>query len=267
MEALGYVASFVMGITLGLMGGGGSILTVPIMVYLFSISPTMATGYSLFVVGLTALIGSAMYIRKGDIDIKVGLFFAVPSIIGVTVSRSLIIPIIPEVIFSVSGITLTKEILIMATFAALMVAASYSMIRKKPVQSSMKANPFLRYVIIVLEGLVIGLIAGFVGAGGGFLIIPALVLLAGLPMKIAIGTSLMIIALQSLFGFAGDISRGITVDWALLGIVAIIAVSGIIVGSTIAHKIKEQKLKTAFGWFVLFMGVTILIEQFRHLSV
>lgn len=266
MEALGYIASFAMGITLGLMGGGGSILTVPIMVYLFSISPTVATGYSLFVVGTTALIGSIMYIRKGDIDIKVGLAFAIPSVIGVTVSRSLIIPKIPEVILKTSGLTLTKEILIMATFAVLMIAAS-SMIKKKTERKPMEVHPLMRVALIALEGLVIGLIAGFVGAGGGFLIIPALVLLAGLSMRIAIGTSLLIIAIQSLLGFAGDVARGITVDWSLLGAVAAIAAIGIVVGSAIAHKIKEAKLKTAFGWFVLIMGAFILIEQLRHISL
>lgn len=265
MEALGYVASFVMGITLGLMGGGGSILTVPILVYLFSLSPTIATGYSLFVVGTTALIGSIMYIRKGEIDIKVGLVFAIPSAIGVAISRSLIIPKIPEVIFVVSGFTLTKEILIMVTFAALMIAASFSMIKKKNESNTSEKSQLLRFIFIALKGLVIGLIAGFVGAGGGFLIIPALVLLAGLSMRVAIGTSLMIIALQSLLGFAGDISRGITVDWTLLGGVTAVAAIGIIIGSAIANKIKEQKLKIAFGWFVLLMGTFILIEQFRHL--
>ncbi|MGE0631948.1 MAG: sulfite exporter TauE/SafE family protein [Pseudobdellovibrionaceae bacterium] len=267
MEALGYIASFAMGITLGLMGGGGSILTVPIMVYLFSISPTVATGYSLFVVGMTALIGSVMYIRKGDIDIKVGLAFAIPSVIGVTASRGLIIPKIPEVILDTSGLTLTKEILIMATFAVLMIAASYSMIKKKNERKPMEAPPLIRVVLIALEGFVIGLIAGFVGAGGGFLIIPALVLLAGLSMRVAIGTSLMIIAAQSLLGFVGDVSRGIIVDWTLLGVVASIAAIGIVIGSAIAHKIKESNLKTAFGWFVLIMGAFILIEQLRHISL
>lgn len=266
METLGFIASFVMGIILGLMGGGGSILTVPIMVYLFGFSPTVATGNSLFVVGLTALIGSALYIRKGDVDFKTGLSFAIPSVIGVNVSRGLIIPKIPETIVSFNGFVLTKEILIMATFAALMIAASYSMIKKKSERKPMEAHPVMRVALVVLEGLVVGLIAGFVGAGGGFLIIPALVLLAGLSMRVAIGTSLMIIALQSLLGFAGDVSRGIAIDWSLLVKVATIAAIGIVVGSAVAHKIKEQQLKTAFGWFVLVMGFSIFVEQFRHLS-
>ena len=265
MAVFGYVASLLMGVTLGLLGGGGSILTVPIMVYLFGFPPTVATGNSLFVVGITALIGSMMYIRRGDIDIKTGISFALPSVIGVNVSRGLIIPKIPATILSFHGMALSKEVLIMATFAGLMVTAAYSMIKKKQAQQPTSVTPLQRILRIVLQGLFVGLIAGFVGAGGGFLIIPALVLLAGLPMRVAVGTSLMIIALQSLLGFAGDVARGSTFEWPLLLAVATIAIAGIIVGSALSHKVKEQKLKTAFGWFVLIVGVTILIEQFRHL--
>ncbi len=266
MAALGYIASFLMGTTLGLLGGGGSILTVPILVYLFSLSPTVATGYSLFVVGLTALVGSAIYIRAGDIDFRVGFFFALPSIVGVNLSRGLILPSIPSTVGQFAGFTLTKDILLMATFALLMVIASFSMIKKQEAKSAKaERNSSSRMALIGLQGLIVGMIAGFVGAGGGFLIIPALVLLAGLSMRVAIGTSLMIIALQSLIGFAGDISRGTHVDWSLLGTVSAIALAGIIAGSAFANRIKEQKLKVAFGWFVLTMGAAILIEQIYHL--
>lgn len=264
MEIAGYFASFMMGIILGLMGGGGSILTVPILVYLFQLSPTIATGYSLFIVGLTALVGSAFYIRKGDIDAKVGLAFAIPSVIGVSLSRALIVPAIPVVIFNFAGFALTKEVLVMASFAILMIAAAYSMIKKKPASPTTKVRPQLRLALIAFEGLGVGVIAGFVGAGGGFLIVPALVILAKLPMRVAVGTSLAIIAAQSLFGFVGDIARGGIVDWFLLVTIAAIAMIGIVTGSLFAHKIKEQNLKTAFGWFVLLMGATILLEQLRH---
>lgn len=265
MDLIGFAASFIMGITLGLMGGGGSILTVPILVYLFALTPTVAAGYSLFIVGITALIGSAMALRKKEIDFPVGLAFAIPSIIGVNISRGLIIPAIPSVIFQFDHFTLTKEILVMLVFALLMIAASYSMIQKKNGTPS-NHSPVARYSLIGLKGLLVGGIAGFVGAGGGFLIIPALVFMAGLPMRTAIGTSLTIIAAQSLFGFLGDISRGQIIDWKLLTSIALFAVLGIIVGSAFVHKIKEQKLKLAFGWFVLVMGIVILAEQVRHLS-
>ncbi len=267
MEILGYIASLAMGIILGLMGGGGSILTVPIMVYFFHFPPTVAAGYSLFIVGVTALIGSAMSIRKGEIDFRAGFSFAIPSIIGVTLSRGFILPRVPDVILSFSGFNLTKEILIMATFALLMIAASYSMIRKRSERKAIENSSILHKAFVVVEGFIVGVIAGFVGAGGGFLIIPALVLVIGLHMRVAIGTSLMIIALQSLIGFAGDILRGAFIDWPLLLIVSVIAILGIVIGSTFASKIEEQKLKISFGWFVLAMGIAILFEQGRHLSL
>lgn len=265
MQALGFVASLVMGITLGLMGGGGSILTVPILVYLFAIPAAVSTGYSLFVVGTTALIGSFVYIRQGDIDVKAGLAFAVFSIVGVNFSRGLVLPRIPAVLMQSGSLALTKDVLIMLIFAALMVGASYSMIRARSDKGSMPSISVVRLGIIALAGSMVGMIAGFVGAGGGFLIIPVLVFVAGLSMRIAVGTSLMIIALQSLFGFAGDFARGLEVDWLLLLSVAGFAVAGILVGSKLARKVNEQKLKVAFGWFVLVMGVAILLDQLSEI--
>jgi uncharacterized membrane protein YfcA len=267
MEYIGFAASFAMGIVLGLMGGGGSILTVPILVYVFSISPLIATGYSLFIVGTTALIGSSIYLRRREVDFQVGLFFALPSITGVNISRGFIIPKIPDVVLELNHFILTKEVLVMSVFAVLMLAASYSMIQKKSEKRPIQIHFILRTLLISILGLIVGLIAGFVGAGGGFLIIPALVFMAGLSMRTAVGTSLMIIAVQSLFGFIGDISRGVIVDWNLLGWVALFAITGIIVGSRVSHKVKEQNLKLAFGWFVLVMGIGILLEQLRHLSL
>ncbi|MBL7543164.1 MAG: sulfite exporter TauE/SafE family protein [Bdellovibrionaceae bacterium] len=265
--ALGYTASLIMGITLGLVGGGGSILTVPIMVYLFHLSPTMATGHSLFIVGVTALTGSLMYIRKGHVDFNTGFLFAIPSVVGVNISRGLILPKIPETLIHIQGFILTKDILVMIAFATLMLVASYAMIKKRDEPKKNEIKPLTRSLLLSSQGLIVGLIAGFVGAGGGFLIIPALVFFARLPMKVAVGTSLLIIATQSLLGFAGDLARGFTVQWPLLSIVASIAIVGIVAGSSIAHKIQEQKLKIAFGWFVFLMGLTITIEQFYRLSL
>jgi len=265
MEYLGFAASLAMGVTLGLMGGGGSILTVPILVYLFSLPPTVATGYSLFVVGTTALIGSLFYIRRGDVEIKTGLAFMLPSVIGVNIARGIILPNIPSVVLQAGGFTLTKEILVMASFAALMVLASYSMIKKKADSKTVALAPLKRTLLIAADGLMVGLVAGFIGAGGGFLIIPVLVFMAGLSMRVAVGTSLMIIAFQSILGFTGDVLRGMSIDWSVLGPVMGFAVFGIVAGSAVAHKIKEQKLKAAFGWFVLAVGITILMEQIRRL--
>lgn len=266
MQYLGYIASILMGVVLGVMGGGGSILTVPILVYIFALSPLVATGYSLFVVGTTALIGSIMYVRNKDVDFQAGFAFAIPSVIGVNISRGLIIPNIPDAIAQLDSFVLTKEILIMTTFAALMIAASYSMIKKQTNQKQTTRRSFTRFAWIALQGLVIGVIAGFVGAGGGFLIIPALVLIAGLNMRKAIGTSLVIIAVQSLLGFVGDLSRGFIVDWSMLLVVTAFSIIGIALGFSVAHKIKEQKLKITFGWFILIMGTVIFLEQLSRLS-
>ena len=266
MEILGYIASLAMGVVLGLMGGGGSILTVPIMVYLFGLTPTVATGYSLFIVGLTAAVGCAMYIRKGEINFKAGILFAAPSIIGVNVSRTFIIPILPNVIGSIAGFVVTKEILVMAIFAVLMIVASHSMIGRNKKRKPFETGAVARMILMLLQGFMVGMVAGFVGAGGGFLIIPALVLFIGLPMRIAIGTSLMIIALQSLMGFMSDLLRGVSVDWHLLVVVAVFAAVGIVIGSMLAYKVREQKLKVSFGWFVLAMGTAILIEQIHQIS-
>lgn len=208
-----------------------------------------------------------MYIRKGDVDLQIGFAFALPSVIGVNISRGIVIPQIPAIVAQIGTFVLTKEILVMVTFATLMVAASYAMIQKKSDRKPMNGPLLARIALVGIQGLTVGLVAGFVGAGGGFLIIPALVFVAGLTMRIAVGTSLLIIAFQSLLGFASDLARGLSVDWSLLGAVATFAVIGIVAGSAIAHKIKEQKLKTTFGWFVLIMGVTILLEQLSHLSL
>jgi uncharacterized membrane protein YfcA len=267
MDILGYIASFVMGITLGLLGGGGSILTIPIMVYFFGLSPIVATGYSLFIVGVTSLFGSVMYIRKREIDLGAVVSFGIPSLVGVNISRGLILPRLPSIIVEFGDFALSKDMLVMATFAILMLIASRSMIQRSTEQVPKAHRPILRLTMLALEGLAIGLVVGFIGAGGGFLIIPALVILGGLTMRVAIGTSLTIIALQSLVGFAADLTRDAVIDRSLLGTVAAIAIFGIFTGASITHLVKEQNLKTAFGWFVLAMGTVILIEQIYYLSL
>lgn len=265
LDLLGFAASLVMGVILGLVGGGGSILTVPILVYLFSLSPSIATGYSLFVVGLTALVGAAMALRRGQIDLGASLAFVFPSVLGVNIARGWIVPRLPLVIAQVGPFVLTKEVLIMLVFALLMIAASASMIRRREQARPFAAPPLIRALVMGLLGLSVGVIAGFVGAGGGFLIIPALVFMAGLSMRIAVGSSLTIIAIQSLFGFASDVARGMLINWTLLLTVAAFAAVGIVIGSVFSSKINDQKLKAAFGWFVLGVGCLILAEQVHQL--
>lgn len=261
MEIIGYVASIVMGISLGLIGGGGSILTVPILVYLFDVDPVVSTAYSLFVVGLTSLVGSTSHFKKGNVHLKTALIFGAPSIAAVYAVRKFVVPIIPDPFFSVGDFSVSKGLFVMVLFALLMLVASISMIRKPKQNGSEKTEIKYNYPLIFLEGLFVGGITGLVGAGGGFLIIPALVLLAGLPMKQAVGTSLLIIAMKSLIGFTGDIGSGLMIDYRFMLIFSAFAMVGILAGSYFTKYISNEKLKPAFGWFVLVMGFYILGKE------
>jgi len=261
MDLLGYISAIIIGISLGLIGGGGSILTVPVLVYLFGVDVVTATAYSLFIVGLTSLVGSVDNFRKDLVDFKMVLWFGIPSLIAVFCARAYIVPSIPNEIFSVNDFVFTKPLFLMLLFAVLMLAAAVSMIRN----GKLKANdtegvaPF-RLGIVLTEGIVVGVLTGLVGAGGGFLIIPALVILSKLPMKKAVGTSLVIIAIKSLIGFFGD--HGLeNFDWTFLVSVSFFSILGIFIGGKLVSKIDGQKLKPMFGWFVLLMGIFIIIKE------
>lgn len=265
MIVLGYILAVLVGVSLGLIGSGGSILTVPILVYIMGVDPVLATAYSLFIVGATALIGGIQNARLGTVDFKTVLIFGIPSIIAVYLTRAFILPFIPADVFSVGDFTVTKPILLMLLFAVVMVAASISMIKpvKKSVENKENEEKELsyNYPMILLEGTVVGLLTGLVGAGGGFLIIPALVLLAKMPMKKAVGTSLFIISAKSLIGFTGDLGGEMLIDWTVLGIFTLASVIGIFIGILLSKKIPGAKLKTGFGWFVLVMGIYIIIKE------
>lgn len=261
MEILGYIASIFIGITLGLIGGGGSILTVPVLVYLFSVDAVTATAYSLFIVGLTSAVGLISYLKNGLVNIKTAIIFGIPSIIAVFLTRAYIVPAIPKAVFNIGDFVVTKSILMMLLFAALMIAASYSMIKKNKIKVDENVGEQkFNYPIILLEGAVVGILTGLVGAGGGFLIIPALAILSKLPMKEAVGTSLVIIAAKSLIGFFGEGGETF-IDWALLSKVSAFAIFGILIGTLLSKKIDGAQLKPAFGWFVLVMGIYIIIKE------
>lgn len=261
MEFGGYLAAIVIGISLGLIGGGGSILTVPVLVYLFRIDAVLATSYSLFIVGTTSVIGSVTYFQKGLVNIKTAIVFGIPSILAVFLTRAFLVPAIPLEVLQVGNFLITKSILLMLLFAVLMIFASYSMIKKEKIKVEKIEQPqVFNYPMILLEGMVVGVLTGLVGAGGGFLIIPALVVLSKLPMKEAIGTSLVIIAAKSLIGFFGEHS-GAMIQWVFLSKVTFFAIVGIFIGIIISKKIDGAKLKPAFGWFVLVMGIYILLKE------
>ncbi|HWL00097.1 MAG TPA: sulfite exporter TauE/SafE family protein [Parapedobacter sp.] len=261
MDTAGYLASVFIGIALGLIGGGGSILTVPVLVYLFSIDAVLATAYSLFVVGTTSVVGSFSYFTKGLVNIRTAIVFGIPSIIAVYLTRAFIVPAIPNEIFSFGNFTVTKSMLLMLLFAVLMIFTSYSMIKKtKNVTDEAPQKQQFNYSLILVEGTLVGILTGLLGAGGGFLIIPALVLLSKLPMKEAVGTSLVIIAAKSLIGFFGE-SGETAIDWLFLLKVSAFAVIGILMGMVLSKRINAAKLKPAFGWFVLVMGVYIIVKE------
>jgi uncharacterized membrane protein YfcA len=258
MEYIGYFASIIIGISLGLIGGGGSILTVPILVYLFKIDPENATSYSLFIVGITAMLGSFRHYKLGNLKIQSALYFAFPSILSLLFVRKIIIPRIPTTLFEINQFEVTKNLLIMVVFAILMVAASFSMIRKSKTETAVAKVNYSRLAFI---GFLVGLVTGFLGAGGGFLIIPALLFFANLPMKQAVGTSLLIIFLNSTIGFTGDILSGVVVNYKLLFTISSIAILGMLLGTQLSKKIDGTKLKPAFGWFVLAMGIYIITKE------
>ncbi|MCB2380220.1 sulfite exporter TauE/SafE family protein [Hymenobacter sp. BT635] len=261
----GYFAAIFIGLSLGIMGGGGSILTVPVLVYLMGVSPVLSTAYSLFVVGSTSVVGAWGYFRKGLVSLKTALVFLLPSLAAVFAVRKLLMPAIPHELFTVGSLVFTKDLLVLVAFAVLMVVAAVSMIRSKQAEEvldeELHTKHAFNYPLVLGIGLVVGTLTGFVGAGGGFLIIPALVLGARLPMKLAVGTSLAIIALNSLIGFTGDLSAGTPIAWTFLAGFLAFALGGIVLGTYLARFIPGAKLKPAFGWFTLAMGTFILLRE------
>ena len=255
MFLLGYVAAILIGISLGLIGGGGSILTIPVLVFLLQVAPTLATTYSLFVVGVCSFVGSIRI--KKDIDFPTTLLFGSSSIISVLLTRKLLFPFIPEKLFSIHSISIGRDNFLMVLFALLMLGAANSMIRKK-VQHNNSSKKKIGYLLLL--GLAVGFVTGILGAGGGFLIIPALVLFNKMEMKTAVATSLSIITVNSLIGFGGSY-QNVAIEWKLLIPFTTIAVAGIFVGTSLSKKINSSSLKKGFGWFVMLMGIFILLHE------
>jgi uncharacterized membrane protein YfcA len=260
LQILGYVGALFIGVILGLIGGGGSILTVPIFVYLMFLNPIMATAYSLFVVGVSALVGAIRNIQKGMVDIKTAIVFSIPAFIAVYLTRKYLILAIPEEILVLGNFTLTKDMAIMIFFAFMMVLAAAVMIQNSRRDLISNKSLDLNYPIIFVGGLIVGLLTGIIGAGGGFMIIPVLVIVAKLPMKKAVATSLLIIAIKSLIGFIGDVEN-LDIDWVFLLSFTALSVAGIFIGIYLSNFIEGKKLKRIFGWFVLVMGIYILLKE------
>ena len=260
-QIVGYFLAVLVGISLGLIGSGGSILSVPILVYVMAVNPIFATAYSLFIVGSSSLVGGIKKAIHKEVDFKTVAIFGIPSIVAVFLTRSYLVPKIPEVVFSAGGFEFTKAIAIMLLFAIVMIMAALKMIQSSTAVKEQTTSIKHKYLKITIQGLIIGVVAGTVGAGGGFLIIPALVLLVRMPMKMAIGTSLFIVAVQSLIGFMGDLLQNNTMDWNLLLLFTLCSVIGIFIGNYLSKKISGDKLKVGFGWFVLLMGIYIIVKE------
>jgi uncharacterized membrane protein YfcA len=264
MEIAGYLAAVLIGVSLGLIGGGGSILTVPVFVYLLQVHPVLATTYSLFVVGSCSLVGSVRSYNKKLIDFQVVLYFGLPSLLSVYIVRRFVLPMIPDHLFTIGKLVVDKGVFLMVLFALLMLAAAASMIRSAARSSASGVNKERKAGLLV-QGLLVGAVTGLLGAGGGFLIIPSLVLISRLPMKIAVGTSLTIMAISSFFGFFSTLSHYI-INWSQLLLFTAIAVLGIFVGTAFSDKIPGQLLKKGFGWFVLAIGLFILVHELFFFS-
>jgi len=257
-QLIGYIGALIVGLVLGLIGGGGSILTVPLLVYFLAYNPVVATAYSLFVVGASSMVGTYQKYKKGLVDFKIGLAFSFPSFIAVYLSRRYLVPGIPDNLFNIGDYTLTKEMAIMIFFAIIMLLASFSMIKKS--KKHTLTNQKQPYYKTFIQGLTIGTITGLIGAGGGFLYVPALVLWANIPMKKAVGTSLVIVTINSLIGFIGDIQT-LEIEWGFLLIFTFIAIVGILLGVFLSKFISGEKLKKSFGFFTLLMAIYIIYKE------
>ena len=263
---IAYCLFLLIGLILGLIGGGGSILSVPVLVYLMHYPAEEATGYSLFIVGLTSLIGAFAFIKRGDISFESLVQFAVPSLITVFLVRKFLIPGLAEVFFSIGNFNVTKQVFIMTVFAILILFSSISMIKKHKLNYRHEAmweefskSPIPIYFVILLA-VFVGFLTGFVGAGGGFIIVPVLLFFLRVPVKKSIGTSLCIIALNSLIGFTGNLGH-FDINWSVLLLASSICIIGILVGNLISPKISANKLKPAFGWFSLIVGIFVIIKE------
>lgn len=263
LELFGYISALFIGISLGIIGGGGSILAVPALAYLFSIDAKEATAYSLFIVGTSSLIGGLKQHFKGFVDWKTALVFGLPAIAGVTTVRTFVVPILPDILFNINEFKFTRRMGMFGLFAILMIPAAFSMLKKSDSKkTTCKTNVKYNYPLILAEGILVGGITGIIGAGGGFLIIPALVLLANVEIKVAVGTSLIIIAFKSLLGFFIGDALSMTIDWIFLSIFTSISFMGTFIGSYLNNFIDNAKLKKGFGYFIFVTALFIFYMEF-----
>ena len=263
LQIFGYLSALLIGFTLGLIGGGGSILAVPVLAYLFTTNEKAATAYSLFIVGASALFGAVKQYLKGYVDLKTAVVFGIPAMVGVTLVRHYVVPNLPDILFVIQDFEFTRRMGMFGLFALLMIPAAFSMLKKQSKKQNRKNEAVAyNYPLVLIEGLIVGGVTGLIGAGGGFLIIPALVILANIEMKVAVGTSLMIIAFKSLIGFFLGDAMTMEIDWEFLALFTSITFIGVFIGSYTSNFIDGKKLKKGFGYFILAMSIFIFYMEF-----
>lgn len=257
MEWTGYIAAIFIGISLGLTGSGGSILTMPVLVYLFRLEPAIATTYSLFIVGSTSLAGAAGSYQRRELSLVTGILLGLSSVAAVLLTRHFILPAIPEQLFSIRAMAVSRDMAMMLLLSLLMLVSAWSMIRGREADS---AAVMPGKWLLLVYGAGTGMVTGLLGAGGGFLLIPALVNLLKMPLRTATGTSLFIIALNALAGFAGDLGH-YPLQWPLLLTLTALALAGMAIGSRLALHIPSSGLRKGFGWFILTLGIFIIVKE------
>jgi uncharacterized protein len=258
MELVGYLALIGIGVVLSLMGGGGSLLSVPILVYLFSLDIVTASSYSLFIVGTTSLLGAWLKQKEQRVDLRSGMMFSASSVVAIFLARKWILPWIPEELLSLNSILITKRALILTIFALLAITSSLIILLRPTWHSVDQGKQRLKFLLPV--GFTTGMLVGLVGVGGGFLILPSLIIFARLPFKIAVGTTLLVIGFNSLLGFLGDVMN-YPIHWLFLLIITGLATLGMWLGNVCGEKIPVNYLRVTFGWIMLIVAIGIIVKE------
>jgi uncharacterized membrane protein YfcA len=259
MDYLGYFALIGIGLILSLTGAGGSLLSLPILVYLFSLDVVTASSYSLFIVGTTSLIGAWLEHKRHRVDFRTGIVFGIFSVISIFVTRTWIVPRIPDEILLSDSLTVTKRVLMLGIFALLAISSSAIILLKHTWTTSHTAESRLKFLIPT--GIVTGIVVGLAGVGGGFLILPSLLLFARLPFKPAVGTTLLIIGFNSMLGFLGDVIN-YPINWLFLLLITCFSIVGMLLGHLYSARMPRHYIRLAFGWIVLTVAVAMLAREF-----
>ncbi len=280
LEIIGYLIGLLVGVTMGMIGGGGFVL-LPTLIYLLDRESTLATAYTLVLIGVTALIGVLPRIKQRQVDFRIALTLGIPILLGTLLVRGWLTHLIPDfevdstgietkiplVLFQIGGLHVTKRMLVLIVFAIVLLLSFASMMGW--IGKDIKPRPNLRiesptsyYVILISAGLFIGILSAFIGAGGGVMIVPLLVVVMGAPMRTVIGTSLAIMAGKSTLGFSGDIFRiGDKIEWGFLAGFAAVMIVGILIGTHVSRRIPVDKLRIGFAWLILAMAIFIFTKE------